>query len=83
MDTAIRAGDDRIMMSRMDPESEYEALMYVVQRLTERFPGVTEDEIRILAAEEFQAYADAHVRDFIPVLVERGVRVRLTTGHAA
>lgn len=70
-------------MSNTDPESEWEALMYVVQRLTERFPGVDESEIRMLAAEEFQAYETAHVRDFIPVLVERGVRQRLITLHAA
>ncbi len=70
-------------MSSTDPESEWEALMHVVQRLSERFPAVDEDEIRALAAEEFQTYDDAHVRDFIPVLVERSVRVRLRTGHAA
>ncbi|QKJ18679.1 three-helix bundle dimerization domain-containing protein [Microbacterium hominis] len=65
------------MNSATDPESEYEALMHVVNRLKERFPHTAESELRELTAEEFQQFDDAHVRDFVPVLVERAVADRL------
>ncbi len=64
-------------MSSTDPETEYEALMHVVNRLAARFPRIDEDEIRDLTAGAFQDFDDAHVRDFVPVLVERTVRDRL------
>jgi hypothetical protein len=70
------------MMSRIKPENEYEALVYAVDRLSQRFPDVAEDVIMDLAVDELQSYGGAHVRDFIPVLVERGVSERLRTRAA-
>lgn len=69
-------------MSRFRPENEYEALVYAVGRLAQRFPQVDEDAIMRMAAEELESLGDAHVRDFIPVLVERGVSQRLRTRAA-
>jgi hypothetical protein len=76
MDTAARRAHDQ-GVSNTDPDSEYEALMHVVQRLAERFPHTPEERIRALTVEEFESFDDAHVRDFVPVLVERAVAERL------
>lgn len=71
-------------MSRLKPENEYEALVYIVGRLAQRYPAVEEDEILAMAAEELQEFDDARVRDFVPVLVERNVVRRLRAApHAA
>jgi hypothetical protein len=67
-------------MSRMKPANEYEALVYAVSRLAQRFPDADEDAIMVMAAEELQAFSDARVRDFVPVLVERNVVRRLRGG---
>jgi hypothetical protein len=64
-------------MSRMKPANEYEALVHVVGRLAQRFPDADEDAIMVMAAEELQAFSDARLRDFVPVLVERNVLRRL------
>lgn len=71
------------MMSALDPENEYEALMHVVDRLHARFPECGDAELRQLTAEQFQAFENAHVRDFIPVLVERQVAARLRSPVSA
>lgn len=64
-------------MSEGEPDSDYEALMHVVHRLSERFPKLSEQEIRDATVDEFEKYEGARVRDFVPVLVERKVAERL------
>ncbi|WES64487.1 hypothetical protein P0L94_00115 [Microbacter sp. GSS18] len=70
-------------MSRMNPANEYEALAYVIERLATRFPAVSEDRITVMAAEELQSFDAARLRDYIPLLVEHGIRRRLEAGLAA
>ncbi|WP_143003736.1 MULTISPECIES: hypothetical protein [unclassified Microbacterium] len=66
-------------MSRLQPESEYEALVYALERLSETYPFVGEDRLREIAADELAQLDGARVRAFIPVLVERRVKERLAT----
>ena len=58
--------------------AEREALDHVAERLVRRFAHVDAEEIRRAVRREFDAYADARIRDFIPILVERAVRESLT-----
>jgi len=52
----------------------------VVARLRLAFPDVDADQLAGMVAEGFRAFAGAHVRSFVPVLVERHVAdaLRLT-----
>ncbi|MBD5785292.1 hypothetical protein IF650_03780 [Cellulosimicrobium terreum] len=45
----------------------------VVQRITERFPGMGAADVRAQVLAELESFGDAHVRDFVPVLVENAV----------
>ena len=74
-----RGGADNASMSRLQPESEYEALVYALERLYETYPFVGEDRLREIAADELAQLDGARVRAFIPVLVERRVKERLAT----
>ena len=74
-----RGGADNASMSRLQPESEYEALVYVLERLSETYPFVGEDRLREIAADELAQLDGSRVRAFIPVLVERRVKERLAT----
>lgn len=69
-------------MHNAQREEEMEAVLHAVHRLSEKYPEVAEDAIRAVAVEEFARYDDAHVRDFVPVLVERAVSTRLREGLA-
>ncbi|MFG6402842.1 MULTISPECIES: three-helix bundle dimerization domain-containing protein [unclassified Microbacterium] len=64
-------------MSRFRPRDEYEALVYVIDRLAEQHPSVDEAAIVDIMAEELEAFSGARIRDYIPVLVERQTRYRL------
>jgi len=64
-------------MSGIASDSEHEALLHIVQRLSERFPDLGAERIREITAAEFASFEGAHVRDFVPVLVERRVQERL------
>ncbi|WP_455835267.1 three-helix bundle dimerization domain-containing protein [Pseudarthrobacter siccitolerans] len=57
---------------------EPEALMAVVERLTERFPEEPRSVIEDVVAEEHGLLDDGTIRDFIPVLVERAAKNRLS-----
>ena len=58
--------------------TEPEALMAVVERLTERFPDQHRSAIEDVVAEEHGLLDDGPIRDFIPVLVERAAKIRLS-----
>ncbi|WP_171013220.1 hypothetical protein [Microbacterium sp. 2FI] len=51
----------------------------VAERLATRFPAIDAEAISTIVREAYAAFADAHVRDFIPVLVEREAKTRLQT----
>ena len=64
-------------MSRTNPENEFEALVYLAERLRQRFPHLAEDAAFELIAEELESFDSARLRDYVPVLVERNVLLRL------
>jgi len=62
-------------MVKMD---EHRALEHICERLVERFPEVSAATVRH-TVREIHARFDGRVRDYVPVLVEREARARLTT----
>ncbi len=66
-------------VSRTNPENEFEALVYLAERLRQRFPELGEDTAFSLIAEELESFDRARLRDYVPVLVERNVLRRLRT----
>jgi hypothetical protein len=72
-------------MSCTNPGNEFEALVYLADRLRVRFPDVDEDTVFALIAEELESFDGARLRDYVPVLVEHNVlrRLRLDCGRAA
>jgi hypothetical protein len=64
-------------MSCTNPESEYEALVHLADRMQLRFPDVDEDTVFALIAEELESFDGARLRAYVPVLVEHNVLRRL------
>ena len=64
-------------MSATNPADEYEALLYVADRLSRRFPYIAEDVLFDLVAEEWTRYDGARFRQYVPVLVEGNCLRRL------
>ncbi|OAN40468.1 three-helix bundle dimerization domain-containing protein [Microbacterium sp. H83] len=67
-------------MSCTNPGSEFEALLYMAERLRRRFPQWEENALFALIAEELEAFDGARLRDYVPVLVEHRVLARLRSG---
>lgn len=57
--------------------SEAQQTAALVERLVERFPTASADEIRGLVEEERSRLEGSRVRDYVPVLIEHAVRDRL------
>ncbi|WP_374199806.1 three-helix bundle dimerization domain-containing protein [Arthrobacter sp. SO5] len=53
-------------------------MVKVVDRLAERFPAVPRSSIEDAVREEHHALDSGRVRDFVPVLVERAAKARLS-----
>lgn len=49
----------------------------IVQRLSVRFPAIPADTVRATVTEAYEELGDAHVRDFVAVLVEKQAKKRL------
>ncbi|TFC84321.1 hypothetical protein E3T28_00460 [Cryobacterium sinapicolor] len=64
----------------MSTESERNAVAKVVDRLVERFPHIPRESIERAVLEEHTALEGRPIRDYVPVLVERGATGRLR-GH--
>lgn len=64
-------------MSCTNPESEYEALVHLADRMQRRFPAVHERELFALIAEELESFDGVRLRHYVPVLVEHNVLRRL------
>jgi hypothetical protein len=58
-------------------KAEQTALVNLVQRLATQFPELPAEQIGRTVRAEYDAYATASIRDFIPVLVERSARSSL------
>lgn len=70
-------------MSCTEPRSEFEALVYLADRMLRRFPDLGEDAMFELIAEELESFSGARLRDYVPVLVEHNVVARLRQRHRA
>ena len=56
---------------------ELRALDGVVDRLAEKFPDMSRDQIEDVVQQEHRSLDTGRVRDFIPLLVEHAARDRL------
>jgi hypothetical protein len=63
-------------------KAEQAALDGLVERLSAQFPELGAEQIVKAVRGEYDGYAQAAVREFVPVLVERSVRSELTTTAA-
>ena len=64
-------------------EDEDREIDVVVERASPRFPDGPGDAVRELGLAELGRYQAAHVRDFVPVLVENAVMDVLRSGERA
>ena len=62
----------------MPKRTEAQAVAAVVDRLAERFPAVERSVIEDMVAHEHSLFAHGRVRDYIPILVERAAKLRLS-----
>ncbi|SIT83460.1 three-helix bundle dimerization domain-containing protein [Microbacterium sp. RU33B] len=67
-------------MSVTRPADEYEELVHIVDRIARRYPEVDESTLFEMVADELTGFDGAHLRDYVPVLVEgrvlRALRAR-------
>lgn len=56
---------------------EQTALDELARRLADRYPNVTSEIVKAAVKEAADGFSQAHVRDFIPVLVERRAKQTL------
>ena len=68
-------------MSCTNPDTEFEALVYLADRLQLLFPEVDEDTVLAVIAEELESFDGARLRDYVPVLVEHNVLRRLRADY--
>jgi hypothetical protein len=54
----------------------------VADRLVDEYTGIDEGTVRERVTEESRQFADAKVHVFVPILVERAVREKLSETHA-
>lgn len=62
----------------MTNEPEVRALMAIIDRLSARFPAEKRSVIEDVVAEEHKLLDDGPIRDYVPVLVERAAKLRLS-----
>ncbi|WKG13302.1 hypothetical protein QX204_20850 [Nocardia sp. PE-7] len=58
----------------MRDDNEAVQIDQVIERLIARFPAESPAEIELLVRRIHERFADARVRDFIPLLVEKAAR---------
>ena len=58
-------------------ENEDAAVEHVVERLTEAFPSVPSQVVADTVTDIHDEFADAPVRDFVPVIVEHDAKEKL------
>ena len=60
-----------------EPPTAEQTINDIVERLSARFPSHPTSTIREVVTEEYDGLSDAHVRDFVEVLVEKQAKKRL------
>jgi hypothetical protein len=63
----------------LTPEDESRALEQLVERLTARFSEIPGDTVRAIVTATHEQFTGRPIRDFVPVLVEREAKERLTS----
>jgi hypothetical protein len=68
----------------MTETDEVKALARVIDQLAQRFPSVSRGEIALIVNGEYHEFDGAPVRDYVPVMVERGAKhsLELVAGPA-
>lgn len=64
-------------MAQHRVQNENDAIQHVVGRLARQFPELPATEVERAVYGKYKSFADSPIRDFVPVLVERGARNRL------
>lgn len=73
----VRGKGDNRGVSHTNPESEFEALLHLAERVCLHFPEVSEAEVFALIADELEPFDRARMRHYVPMLVENNVLRRL------
>ena len=60
-----------------EPPTAEQTITEIVERLSARFPSIPASTIRDVVTEAYGELDDAHVRDFVEVLVEKQSKKRL------
>ena len=63
----------------MANEDEREMVVAVIERLAKRFPDAPRTLVEEIVSEEYTALNDGPIRDYVPVLIERAAKVRLSS----
>jgi hypothetical protein len=78
--TTVTAADSG---SSFDPsEHDQQAMERTIEALRQRFPGVAAEDIADQVRAAYQRYQDAPIREYVPVMVEREVRLLLRSRQA-
>ncbi len=64
----------------MKPDVEARHVASARQELRQEFPQVPDQTIDAAVRAELEKYADARIRDYIPLFIKRAVRERLING---
>ena len=62
------------------PDDEARAIDVLIQRLSNSFTGIPPETVRAVVHASYNEYKGKPIRDFVPVLVEREAKLRLTSG---
>jgi hypothetical protein len=60
-----------------EPPPAEKAISEIVERLSARFPDQPESTVREIVTQSYDELADAKVKDFVEVLVEKQAKKRL------
>jgi hypothetical protein len=65
------------------PDDEARAIDLLIHRLADSFAGIPAETVRAVVHACYNEYKGKPIRDFVPVLVERDAKLRLTSGVLA
>jgi hypothetical protein len=62
--------------------TEETSVAEVQARLTDKFPQISPNDIAAIVSRVYARYEGSRIRDFVPLLVERGVRAELLNAQS-
>jgi len=65
----------------LNPDDEARAIDQLIQRLTTRFSTTPPETVRAVVHASYDEFKGRPIRDFVPVLVERDAKERLSAGR--